>query len=89
MKSLVEYLNESNVDLKKLAQELIDEYADFDENSSADLLERAINLILKDKSLNKKEVDALVDKYENIDLDDEEAIESLLEDVMNLVNEIK
>ena len=89
MKSLVEYLNESIVDLKKLAQELINEYADFDEDSSTDLLERAINLILKDKSLNKKEVDALVDEYENIDLDDEEAIESLLEDVMNLVNEIK
>ena len=103
MKNLKEYLNESielhnisieesSADEKKLAKELLDEYSNFDdedEDATKDLLERAINLILKASSLNKKDVDSVVAEYEGLDFDEPEDVEGCLEDVMNLISEIK
>lgn len=96
MKSLVEYLkiDEANAaELIKQAKELLDEYSNFDDEdteATKDLLERAINLVSSAKGLNKKDVDFVLDEYNNIgDLDDPDELEGPLEDVMNLVMKIK
>jgi len=96
MKSLVEYLkiDEANsAELIKQAKELLDEYSNFDDedtDATKDLLERAINLVSSAKGLNKKDVNFVLDEYNDIeDLDDPDELEGPLEDVMNLVMKIK
>ena len=89
MKSLLEYLNESVNDLKKQAKSLIDEYADYDEEDAAELLERAMDLILSAKNLNKNEVSEVEEKYAEIDTEDPDEVEEVLELAMNLVLKIK
>ena len=88
MKSLLEFLNESVNDLKKQAKALVDEYANYDEEDAADLLERAMNLVLSAKNLSKNEVSEVEDRYAEIDTEDPDEVEEVLELAMNLVLKI-